>query len=262
MTYVTSKDNTKIVYDKLGNGSALILVGGAFQDRRGLAAHAALLSKDFTVYNYDRRGRGESSDTQPYAVAREVEDIEALIQAAGGKAFLFGGSSGAALALEAAKQGLAITKLAIYEPPFVVDDTRPPVPADIARQLRDLIKAGKPGDAAELFLVRGANMPPEVVQEMRAAPYWPEAEGAALTLPYDADIMGDTMSGKPLPTKRWQALTIPTLVMGGGQSPAWQQNSLQQLVSILPNATQVTITDQAHDVAAEALAPKLAEFFL
>jgi len=261
MAHVISKDGTNIVYDKLGSGPAVILVGGAFQDRQGLASHAQLLSQHFTVYNYDRRGRGESGDTQPYAVDREVEDIQALIAAAGGQAYLFGGSSGAALALEAARQGVSVTKLALYEPPFVVDDSRPAVPADIAQQLRDLLKAGKPGDAAELFLVRGANMPVEMVAEMRAAPYWPEAEASATTLPYDADIMGDTMSGNPLPKDRWKNVTVPVAVMWGDQSPAWQQTSMKQLVALLPHATSMVLEGETHAVTAEALTAKLEAFF-
>jgi len=132
---IFSKDGTNIAYDKTGQGPALIIVAGAFQDRMAMAAYAEPLSKHFTVYNYDRRGRGESGDTQPYAVEREIEDIDALIQEAGGSAFVFGGSSGGVLILDAAAHGSNITKLAIYEPPFVLDDSREPVPANMVDQL-------------------------------------------------------------------------------------------------------------------------------
>src|SRR6185295_4616693 len=142
-------------YDKTGQGPALILVAGAFQDRMAMGAYAGPLSQHFTVYNYDRRGRGESGDTQPYAVAREIEDIDALIEEAGGSAFVFGGSSGGVLTLDAVAQGLNITKLAIYEPPFVVDDSRDPVPEDIVDQLKGLINSGRKGDAAEMFMTKG-----------------------------------------------------------------------------------------------------------
>jgi pimeloyl-ACP methyl ester carboxylesterase len=152
MTSTASKDSTLIAFDKTGQGPALILVAGAFQDRMAMNAYARPLSEHFTVYNYDRRGRGQSGDTQPYTVAREIEDIDALIQEAGGSAFVFGGSSGGVLTLDAAAHGLHITKLAVYEPPFVVDDSRDPVPEHIVDQLQDLIASGRRGDAAELFM--------------------------------------------------------------------------------------------------------------
>lgn len=260
MPYITSKDGTRIGFDKTGHGPALIMVGGAFQDRSGLAEHAALLEPYFTVYNYDRRGRGESGDNQPYAVKREIEDIDALIQDAGGTASLFGGSSGAGLALDAA-QKLNITRLALYEPPFVVDNTREPVPANFVEQLTEMIAAGRRGDAAAAFMTTGANMPAEVVAEMRKAPFWPGAESAAHTLIYDARIMDGTMTGKPLPIQRWTSVTMPTLVMDGSKSPAWARNAVQALVEILPNAVRRTLEGQDHGVTPEALAPILKEFF-
>jgi pimeloyl-ACP methyl ester carboxylesterase len=261
MPDVTSKDGTKIGYSKTGQGPALILTGGAFQDRSGLAAHAALLSAHFTVYNYDRRGRGESGDNPPYAVEREIEDIDALIQAAGGSAFLFGGSSGAVLALDAAACGLSIPKLALYEPPFVVDDTRKPVPEHFVEQLKEMIAAGRRGDAAEAFMLQGANTPVEMVVGMRNAPFWPAVETVAHTLIYDAMIMDGSMAGKALPANRLAGVTMPTLVMDGGNSPAWARNAVQALVRSLPNAKHRTLQGQEHGVTAEALAPILEEFF-
>ena len=168
MATTPSKDGTKIAYDKTGQGPTLIVVAGAFQDRMAMAAYAEPLSKHFTVFNYDRRGRGESGDTPPYAVEREIEDIDALIQVAGGSAFVFGGSSGGVLTLDAAAYGSNITKLALYEPPFVVDDSRDPVPENIVDQLRDMIASGRRGDAAETFMTKGSLMPADMVSAMRA----------------------------------------------------------------------------------------------
>ena len=261
MPHVTSKDGTKIAFTKMGQGPALILVGGAFQDRSGLSAHAALLSAHFAVINYDRRGRGESGDNQPYLVEREIEDIDALIQEAGGSALLFGGSSGAVLALDAAAYGLSITKLALYEPPFVVDDTRKSLPEDFLTRLKAMIASGRRGDAAEAFMTMGANVPVEVVSAMRNAASWPEVEAVAHTLIYDAMIMDGTMVGKPLPVGRWTSVSMPTLVMDGGKSPDWARNAVQALVRVLPNAQRRTLQAQEHGVTPEALAPVLEEFF-
>src|SRR6266508_3880536 len=147
-----SKDGTKITYDKTGQGPALILVAGAFQDRLAMGAYAEPLSKHFTVYNYDRRGRGESGDTQPYAVEREIEDIDGLIEEAGGSARVCGISSGAVLALDAAAAGLSIEKLALYEAPFIVDDSRPPQAEDYVPQLNGFLASGKRGDAVRSFM--------------------------------------------------------------------------------------------------------------
>ncbi|HKX73148.1 MAG TPA: alpha/beta hydrolase [Candidatus Saccharimonadales bacterium] len=258
MQTVTSKDGTVIAYEKTGSGPVLILVGGAFQDHNGLAAHAALLAEKFTVFNYDRRGRGESGNNEPYAVEREIEDIAALIQAAGGEAYVFGGSSGAVLALDAAAANVGITKLALYEPPFVVDDSRPAAPEKFADKLREMIAEGRRGDAAEAFMVQGANMPAEVVAGMRKAPFWePGVEAVAHTLVHDALIMEGTMTGRPLPDSRWKSVTIPTTVLAGGNSPDWMKAGSKALVKLLPAAQSELVEGQAHDVSAEALAPML-----
>src|SRR5262245_14652384 len=183
MDKVHSKDGTKIAFDRSGAGPAVILVGGAIQHRSidPRTAHlAALLAQTFTVFHYDRRGRGESGDTPPYAVEREVEDIEALIKAAGGAAFLFGNSSSAVLALEAARPsgrpGLAITKLALYEPPFIVDDSRPALPEDYVAQLTELIAAGRRGDAVEYFMTQSVGMAAQFVTPMPTETFWPAVE--------------------------------------------------------------------------------------
>src|SRR5438067_1305726 len=191
MKELISKDGTTIAFDQLGEGPAAILVSPALGDRSGNGPLAALLAPHFTVFNYDRRGRGDSGDTQPYAVEREIEDIEALIKEAGGSAFAYGWSSGAALALEAAVRGLAITKLALFEPPFIVDDSRPPLPQDYVTRLTELVSAGRRGDAVEFFMTAGVGIPAEFVAQMRNDPMWPAMEALAHTLPYDGAIMGD-----------------------------------------------------------------------
>ena len=262
MATIFSKDGTRIAYDKTGQGPALILVAGAFQDRMAMGPYAGPLSEYFTVYNYDRRGRGESGDTQPYAVQREIEDIDALIQEAGGSAFVFGGSSGGVLTLDAAAHGSNITKLAIYEPPFVVDDSREPPPENIVEQLKDLIASGRPGDAAETFMTKGSLMPVDMVAGMRTQPFWPSVEAVAHTLVYDAMIMEGTMRGGPLPVDRWKAVTIPTLVIYGGAGPAWSRHAAEALIELLPHPERQTLEGQFHTLTPEALTPVLEKFFL
>lgn len=260
MNDVRSRDGTRIVFDRSGDGPPVIVVGGALNDRATAAPMTAALSPQFTAYAYDRRGRGASGDTQPYAVEREVEDLDALIVEAGGSAFVYGHSSGAVLALEAAARGLPITKLALYEPPFIVDDSRPPVPKDYVARLEELASSGKRGDAVAFFMTKGVGLPVEFVDQMRNAPMWQGMEELASTLAYDGTIMGDTMSGTALPTE-WKAITNPTLVMDGGESPAWQRQAVQALCEILPHAQRRSLEGQDHGAAPEAVAPVLVEFF-
>jgi pimeloyl-ACP methyl ester carboxylesterase len=263
MNTVTSKDGTTIAFDQSGTGPAIILVGGAMSKRADYVPLAALLAAHFTVFGHDRRGRGDSGDTPPYAVAREVEDIEAVINAAGGSAFVFGHSSGAALALEAARTlTTKITKLALYEPPFIVDDSRPPVPEDYVAQLDAAIADGRPGDAVEIFLIKGVGVPAEFVAQMRNDSMWAASEAVAHTLAYDGTIMDDMMRGSALPLNKWAAVTAPTLVLDGGNSDAWMHAGAQTLADILPNAQRRTLAGQDHGAAPEVLAPALVEFFL
>jgi pimeloyl-ACP methyl ester carboxylesterase len=268
MQTVRSADGTAIAFDRSGRGPALILVAGASSTRASAAALAEVLSPDFTVFAYDRRGRGDSGDTAPYAVEREVEDIQALIDAAGGSACLYGHSSGAALSLEA---GLrlpgVIEKLALYEAPFIVDDSRPPAPPDFAAQLNALVAAGRRGDAVELFQ-RVVGLPPEMIAQFRQSPMWPAMEAGAHTLAYDAAIMGDTESGSPLPLGKYAAVRIPTLVMdgtvflGSEQNHAWMRHSADELARILPHAQRRILEGQDHGAAADVLAPALREFLI
>jgi pimeloyl-ACP methyl ester carboxylesterase len=260
MNQVTSKDGTAIAFDRLGQGPAVMLVGGAFQYRAidpPTAQLAALLAEHFTVFHYDRRGRGESGDTQPYAVEREIEDLGALIDEAGGSAFVFGMSSGGVLALDAAAQGLAITKLGLYELPFNSGDEHARQAAEhYTRQLRALLSEGRRGDAVALAMTTwGA--PTEAIAGMRQAPIWPLFEAVAPTLAYDDAIMGDGS----VPAERMAYITVPALVMDGGTSPSFMHNAAQAVAHALPNAKRRTLEGQTHDVAPEVLAPVLVEFF-
>jgi pimeloyl-ACP methyl ester carboxylesterase len=258
---VTSKDGTTIAFDRTGEGPPIVVVGGALSTRGAAEPLAGLLAPSFTVYAYDRRGRGDSGDTPPYAVEREVEDIQALVADAGGSAFAFGHSSGGVLALEAAAQTLGISKLALYEPPFIVDNSRSPLPNDYIERLTELASTDRRGDAVRYFMVTGVGVPIEAVASMREESFWPALEAVAHTLSYDGRIMGDHMSGKALPSDRWASVTIPTLLIDGGESPPSQRNAVQGLVDVLPDAQRRTIEGQTHDVDPALLAPVLEEFF-
>jgi len=261
MLTVTSADGTSVALDRTGSGPPLILVSGAFASRSDLAPFAQQLAPHFTVLAYDRRGRGESSDTAPYAVEREVEDIEALMAEAGGSAFAFGHSSGAVLALEAAAHNPAIAGLALYEPPFIVDDSRPAPPADLATHLDRLVSDGRRGDAVEYWMRYAVEVPAEQIDQMRGSPMWPALEQVVHTAVYDATIMADTMRGTPLPPHRWSSVTAPALVMDGELSAPFQHHAVDQLVSVLPNAQRRTVAGATHSVAPQVLAPILVEFF-
>src|SRR5260370_3830053 len=260
MNQVNSKDGTVIAFDQSGEGLALILVGGAFQHRAidpRTAQLAALLAQHFTVFHYDRRGRGDSSDTQPYAVEREGEDLAALIKEAGGQAAVFGMSAGGVLALEAAKSGLAITKLALYEPPFNSGgENARQASENYTRQLTALLTEGRRGDAVALAMTTWGT-PAEAIAGMRQTPIWSLFESVAPTLAYDNAIMGDGS----VPTARLASLTVPTLVMDGGASPAFMHNAAQATAHPLPNGQRPTLEGQTHDVPPQVLAPLLVEFF-
>jgi pimeloyl-ACP methyl ester carboxylesterase len=262
MPTVTSADGTSIAYETIGSGPPLILVDGALGYRalgfsRKLAEE---LAAGYTVYSYDRRGRGESGDTQPFAVEREVEDIAALIEEAGGSAHLYGISSGAALALEAANRALPIERLALYEIPFVLDDTREPMDPDYLPKVERAIAAGKPGDAVKHFM-RLVGVPGPFVAVMPLMPMWKKLKASAHTLPYDKAALGDTGSGRPLPTDRTSGVTVPTLAIAGGKSPEWLRNSMVSVANAIPTAEYRTLDGQTHNVKAKVLAPVLAEFF-
>jgi pimeloyl-ACP methyl ester carboxylesterase len=261
METVRSKDGTTIAFERFGQGPPVVLVGGALSDRSTGAPLANLLSRGFAVITFDRRGRGDSGDTATYAVEREVEDLGALIAKAGGAASVFGHSSGAVLALESAVRGLPITRLAVYEPPFIVDDTRPLPPEDYAPRLTELISSGRRGDAVELFMTAAVGVPANMVAQRRGSPMWPALEALAHTLPYDGAVMGDTMEGNPASMKRWASVTVPTLAMDGGASPEWARNAVRALVEVLPDAQHLTLEGQTHAADPEVVAPALERFF-
>ena len=257
MDSVTSKDGTTIAFDRLGSGPAVILVSGGSVDRGSNAGVADILSSDFTVFNYDRRGRGPSGDTPPYAVEREIEDIDAVVTAAGGSAYLYGSSSGAVLALYAAeKLPGRITKLVLWEPPFILDPSARP-PADQVEQYNKMLAEGRRGDAAQYFMEKVVRMPAEFVASTRSQPWWAANEALAHTLPYDATIMGDYS----LPEDRARAVTIPTLVLDGGASFGFMGPTADALAKVLPRGERRTLAGQEHNIDPNVLAPALKEFF-
>jgi pimeloyl-ACP methyl ester carboxylesterase len=262
MNTALSTDGTAIAYETCGEGPPLILVDGAlcYREMGPSRALAKVLSEHFTVIRYDRRGRGESTDTAPYSVEREIEDLAALIAAAGGCAYVCGVSSGAVLALDAAARGLPITALALYEPPFIVDGSRPPAAADYVEQLNTLLAANRRGDTVRLFM-RQVGMPAPLVSLMRFMPAWGKLKRVAHTLPYDGEIMGDTQLGRPLPAARWPGTKVKTLVIVGGKSPAFFHNGTRMLADLLPNARHRVLDGQTHMVEAKALAPVLVDYF-
>ncbi len=259
MSKVTSKDGTDIAYEKTGQGPELILVDGALTYRSfgPMPELAKLLASNFTVTTYDRRGRGGSSDSQPYALEREVEDLEALIDEAGGSAFVFGTSSGACLALEAAlRLGKKVSKLAMYEPTYNSADGAIPAWKDYRIQLAKYLSEDRRGDAVALFMQFVGN-PPEQVAGMRQSPMWPMLEAVAPTLAYDATAMGPD---RLPPVERASKLAIPVLVMNGTTVP-FIPDTVKTLAKAIPHARQLTLEGQRHDVDLKVLAPVLVEFF-
>jgi pimeloyl-ACP methyl ester carboxylesterase len=258
MPELSSADGTTIAYEQTGTGPALVLVDGAMCYRaagpmRPLAAH---LQDHFTVYTYDRRGRGGSWDTAPYAVEREVEDLRALIAAAGGQAGVYAMSSGGALALATAATGAGITGLALYEPPFmaeVEDDARG---KEYTERLTELLAAGRDGDAVALFMTL-VGMPEQAVAGFRASPGWAVLEAIAPTLAYDDKLL----NGGRVPRDLAAKVTVPALVLGGGSSPQNLRQAAKATADLLPTAEHRTLAGQTHDVAPDALAPVLIEFF-
>lgn len=265
MSTVTSSDGTTIAFEKVGQGRPVILVDGAFVYRAidpWAPEFAGLLAAEHTVYTYERRGRGNSGDTSPYAKQREIEDLAAVIEEAGGSACVVGISSGAVLSLDAAAAGLPITKLAVYEPPFIVDDSRPPRPDDYLAEAKRILAEGRKGDAIAHALTKTVFLPAEMVEDMRSQPFFGMMEAIADTVAYDGEIMDGLMSGKPLPTDRWNTSTVPTLVLYGGASEQWMHNAAHALHKVLPTSQGVQVLDgQTHEVSAGVLAPAVRDFF-
>ncbi len=257
MRTVISKDSTPIVFDQSGQGPALILVTGAMTTRSDWTQLATRLASDFSVFNYDRRGRGESGDTLPYAVEREIEDIDVLITEAGGSAFVYGHSSGAALALEAAVQlGEKVKKLAMYEPPYDDDPEAQRAWKAYIQQLTELLAAGRRGDAVALFMSY-VGTPAEQIEAMRHS--WPMFDALGPTLAYDhIAIMGLDRS---VPIKLAAEVRVPTLVMNGSESFPFMYGTARKLSKAIPHAQLRTLEGQDHGPAVEVLVPVLEEFF-
>jgi pimeloyl-ACP methyl ester carboxylesterase len=262
MRTVKSKDGTIIAYDRLGQGPALILVGGALEQRAmhsQTPEYTAQLGQYFTVFDYDRRGRGDSTDTQPYAVEREIEDIETLVAEAGGSAFLLGNSSGAALALEAAIElGDRIKGLAMYEAPYNSDEAGRQGWKAYTKRLNELVAAGRRADALVHFMML-TGMPEEQVPAARQHPMWPLWEGAALSLAYDAAVLGEESA---VPTERAARVSVPTLIMNGGASYPFMRVAAGELAQAIPNAQHRILEGQTHEVAPDVLASVLHDFFI
>lgn len=264
MNTVTSHDGTQIAFDEFGTGQVVILVTGALGHRGDDSQQqlAKLLAEHLTAINYDRRGRGDSTDTSPYAVEREIEDIEALIDYAGGRAFVYGMSSGAILALKAAKHLTSkISKVALYEPPFILDDSRPPLPSDYVEQLQAAIANDNRSDAVEIFMRQAILIPDEFLAYMKADAMWAGMEKVAHTLAYDGMVSRDMMTGQAWADGYWSDVSAETLIITGENSESFFHTSAQLLASDLSQAQTQTLIGQDHNVDVSVLAPELISFF-
>lgn len=258
MNKVISKDGTEIAYTKIGSGHPLIMIDGAFCSRLfGPSVDGApLLAKDFTVISYDRRGRNESGDNKSYSVECEIEDIDALIQMAGGSAYLFGHSSGGALGLLTAAANPKIKKLAVYGVPYVTKDN-PSKHADAEKLLTDMINAGKREEAATYFLGDLSGLPSFALDGMRASPFWKTAIAMAHTLPYDAAIMGDCT----IPAEKLNNLKIPVWIGTGGKADMKTQLGAKELAESLPTSELEILEGYDHRIPMKVLAQILKDFF-
>ena len=261
MEKVISADGTPIAVDRIGSGPALILVDGAMCSRGfgPMPPLARELASRFTVYHYDRRGRGDSGNGGPYDIQREVEDLDAVLQLAGGSAMVFGISSGAALAAEASRQLRGIRKLALYEAPFVIDDTHIPLPPTFIADTKALVASGDRSGAVKKFM-RYVGTPAIAVFVMSWLPFWKKFTTIAHTLSNDLEIIAPHHNGRPFPGGKWAGVMSPTLVMAGGKSPAYMQNAMKAWARVFPNAVHRTLAGQTHMVKQDVLAPALVEF--
>ena len=263
MDHVTSKDGTPIAFERAGTGPAVILVGGALDEGSENAPLIPLLAERFTVVNYARRGRGRSGDTPPYALEREIEDLEALVAEVGGSAHVFGASSGGSLAMEAAAAGVAIDRVAVYEVPYNIDPDGPHWNLSDVDKVNELLAAGCRGDVVELFM-RTVGTPEEWIEGAKGSPAWPSLEGIAHTLGYDAACVRD---GYP-PVASFARIAQPALIITGGAHedqgtlPAdFFDRAAEVVAEAVPNAERLVLEGQGHMVDAEALHPVLERFF-
>lgn len=260
MQHVTSADGTRIAYEQLGAGPPLLLVTGALNDRTTRNAGvplARLLAERHTVICFDRRGRGDSSNTAPYALTREVEDMAALLDQLGGTPGVYGHSSGGLLALEAAHAGLPIRKLALYEPPLTLRAVRDPMPGDIVEQLVHFTEQEQRSEAVELFLSRAVCIPEGALQKTKQSPHWPVLMRLAHTLSYDVGVAQNPEGI----VERAKTLHVPTLVVDGERSAPWMRFAVEALASALPRGERQSLPGQSHEVDPLQLAPKLLTFF-
>lgn len=263
MDRVTSKDGTAIAFERVGSGPAVVLVGGAIDDGSENAPLGPALGDLFTVFNYARRGRGESGDTPPYAVEREIEDLDAIITEAGGTAHVFGASSGGGLALEAAAAGLPIDRLAVYEVPYAMTNDGPHWDRRDLPAVEELLADGRRGEVIELFM-RNVGSSEEDIARAKGSPYWTPLEALAHTLAYDAAVMRD---GSP-PSERLARISQPTLVMTGtlgdahgGVPPEFMGRAADEIAASIPGAERAVVEGAGHMVDATLIAPVLGRFF-
>ncbi len=265
MSTLTSADGTTIAYEQTGSGPAIIVVSNVAEDHTGVAGLVTALAKDFTVISFDRRGRGASGDPQPYDPAREIDDISALIDVLGGSAALTSGSGGCGLVLDAASAlSDKVSGLYLYEPPFIVDGSRPPVPADSVEHLEALVAAGKRSEASEYFMTEVVGVPDEYLPMMKEDPSWAEMAAYAHTYAYELRIWRGLQDGTPLPTDRW-TIDAPIAVAVGGNSEAFMRTGAEALAAILPNVTPLTLADHDHGAfwaAPEPVAEQVRTFLL
>lgn len=253
---VTSADGTKIAFDRLGEGPPVVIVSGMFCTRQTTQELAEQLAKQFTVINYDRRGRGESGDTPPYAVEREVEDLGALIAEAGGAAAVYGHSSGAGLALNVAASGLPITRLVLHEPPYgPADEDSKREARQLAEEVCGALAEDRRADAIALFLA-ASGMPPEMVDGISTDP---GMQAVAPTMPYDFAVMGD-FNGGAIPEDRVRSIALPTLVIAGTASPEFFQVTATRIAELLPNRKHVVLEGYDHGAPANVVAQVVTDF--
>ena len=249
--FVTSADGTELAYDVIGEGPPLVLVVGSFNSRRSQRRLAEALAPAFTVINYDRRGRGESGDTQPYAVEREIEDLQTIIDVAGVPPVLFGHSSGGVLSLKTALRGAAVAGLSMYEPPFMLAGGREPPGADLPERISALVRSGRPGQAVDLFYSECLNVPEDMLAAMREMPSRPRVEAVAHTLAYDAAVVGDLS----LPLAGLRELHVPTLHLTGPTEVL--ASGARAMAAVLPRGRHVVLEGQTHEVVPGVVAPLL-----
>jgi pimeloyl-ACP methyl ester carboxylesterase/quercetin dioxygenase-like cupin family protein len=265
---VESTDGTTIAFEVAGQGPPVILVDGAF-GYHGFGPNVGLvplLADRFTAVLYDRRGRGHSGDTQPFNKHREIEDLDAVIGAVGGSAYVYGISSGAALAAEAASVlgDRRVTRLALYEPSYILDDSHPPVPEDYVDRQKQLLSEGRRGEMVALFMTDAVGLPAEMVDGMRQSPFWPTMESVAPSLIYDAAFVADNQRARPMTDElreTLQAINVPTIVIDGGATFPFLHATAELVAKTIPGAGRLTLEGQQHDVAPDAVAPALAAFF-